>query len=73
MKCDAMGCSNAAMSLKKCDPSTAFALPEGFTHLRMLMRGEATLAEWNAAYVGADARLTISANSSLSPPDPSAR
>lgn len=56
MKIDAMGLlHNAALTLKSHDPSTAFGLLELSNNLRLLMRGEATLAEWNETYVGADA------------------
>jgi hypothetical protein len=55
MKCDAMGLlHNAAMELKRRDPGTAFGLLQMANHLRLVMRGDASLEEWNAAYVGAD-------------------
>lgn len=56
MKVDAMGLLlNAALSLKNRDDATAFALLELSNNLRLLMRGEAPLTEWNETYVGAAA------------------
>lgn len=55
MKVDVMGLLyQTAMDLKRRDPARAFSLLELGNNLRLLMRGEATLEEWNAAYVGAD-------------------
>lgn len=56
MKIDAMGLlHNAALSLKRRDGATAFALLELSNNLRLLMREEVTLREWNEVYVGAEA------------------
>jgi hypothetical protein len=55
MQVDAMGLLfNSAMALKPRDPATAYALLEMANHLRLVMRGDASLDDWNAAYVGAD-------------------
>lgn len=55
MKCDVMGLLlHAAMELQRSDPARAYALLDMGNNLRLVMRGEASLEEWNAAYVGAD-------------------
>jgi hypothetical protein len=55
MKVNVMGLlRGAAMELKFSDPARAFTLLEFGNNLRMVMRGEATLEEWQAVYVGAD-------------------
>lgn len=55
MKSDAMGLlARAASSVKRSDAGTAYAIYELANNLRLLMRGEATLTEWNNCYVGAD-------------------
>ena len=55
MKCDVMGLIyNIAMEISRSDPARAYSLLEMGNNLRLVMRGEATLEEWNATYVGAD-------------------
>lgn len=55
MKCHAMGLIyQCAMALRRTDPAYAYSLLEMANNLRLVMRGEATLEEWNATYVGAD-------------------
>lgn len=44
----------AAMEMKFSDPARASQLLELGNNLRLVMRGEATLDEWKAVYVGAD-------------------
>lgn len=45
----------AAMELRASgDGGRAYALLEMGNNLRLVMRGEATLEEWNAVYVGAE-------------------
>ncbi len=57
MKTDVMGLlHNAALALKhRGDSGTAFALLEMGNNLRLVMREEASLDEWNECYAGADA------------------
>ena len=55
MKCDIMGLLyQCAMALRRTDPAYAYSLLEMGNNLRLIMRGDATLDEWNATYVGAD-------------------
>ncbi len=55
MKIDVMGLLyQTAMELKESDPARAFSILELGNNLRVLMRGEATIGQWNATYVGAD-------------------
>lgn len=55
MKVNIMGLlRGAALEMRRTDPARAYTLLEMGNNLRTLMRGEATLAEWNAVYVGAD-------------------
>jgi hypothetical protein len=55
MKVNIMGLlTGAAMELRHSDGARAYTLLEMANNLRLLMRGEATLDEWNAVYVGAD-------------------
>ncbi len=44
----------AAFELKRQDPARAYTLLEMANNIRLLMRGEATIEDWNSAYVGAD-------------------
>jgi hypothetical protein len=54
MKVNVMGLLHgAALEMKRTDPVRAYILLEMGNNLRALMRGEATLDEWNASYVGA--------------------
>jgi hypothetical protein len=71
MKSDAMGLlARAASTMKRSDPGTAYAIYELANNLRLLMRGEATLAEWNNCYVGADREpLDIEKLCPIQPPD----
>lgn len=55
MKVNIMGLlRGAALEMRRTDPTRAYILLEMGNNLRQLMRGEATLDEWNAVYVGAD-------------------
>lgn len=55
MKYDAVGLiCNAAASLKRRDPGTAYALYELAENLRRLMKGEASIDAWKKCYVGGD-------------------
>lgn len=55
MKTDVIGLiTGAAMNLKRKHGGEAYALLEVANNLRLLMRGEATIYEWNDCYVGAD-------------------
>jgi hypothetical protein len=56
MKVNAIGLlTNAAMQLKHRDGFIAYGLLEFANNLRQVMRGEATLDEFRAVYVGWDA------------------
>ena len=55
MKYDVMGLLLAASNtLHKRDGGTAYALAELANNLRLLMRGEATMEEFQRSYVGHD-------------------
>ena len=56
MKYNVMGLlfQAAVIAKKSGDGGLAYGLYEMANNLRLLMRGEATLAEWNNLYVGAD-------------------
>ena len=55
MKVNVMGLlSGAALELRHTAPGRAYALLEMANNLRLVLRGEATLDEFAAVYVGAD-------------------
>ena len=55
MQSDAMGLLlNTAILLRRTDPARAFALLEMSNNLRLVMRGEASIEDWNRAYTWAD-------------------
>jgi hypothetical protein len=49
------------------DGGTAYALYELANNLRLLMRGDVTLEQWNSVYVGQD-RDAVDINKVLPPP-----
>lgn len=56
MKVNAIGLlTGAAMEIKRSDGGRAYCLLEFANNLRQVMRGEATLDEFRAVYVGWDA------------------
>jgi hypothetical protein len=56
MKIDAFGLLHRAAEThdRNGDGATAYVLYEFANNLRLLMRGEVTIDEWNAVYVGQD-------------------